>query len=84
MIPARKSVREEAAVTDSTQAPVAEKIDNMKFLPPVPGLGDVTTQTLEVAVADSVLGKRQPADALKSEASKATKLMEENKKKFGA
>src|SRR5688572_28785027 len=41
MIPARKSVREEAAVTDSTQGPVAEKIDNMKFLPPVPGLGDV-------------------------------------------
>ncbi len=83
MIPARKSVREEAAVTDSTQAPVAEKIDTMKFLPPVPGLGDVTTQTLEVAVADAVLGKRQPAAALKTEAAKATKLMEENKKKFG-
>jgi multiple sugar transport system substrate-binding protein len=83
MIPARKSVREEAAVTDSTQAPVAEKIDNMKFLPPVPGVGDVQAQTLEIAVADAVLGKRKPADALKSEASKASQLMEENKKKFG-
>jgi multiple sugar transport system substrate-binding protein len=84
MIPARKSVREEAAVTDSTQAPVAEKIDNMKFLPPVPGLGDVQTRTLEVAVADAVLGKQKPADALKKAASNASQLMEENLKKFGA
>ncbi len=84
MIPARKSVREEAAVTDSTQGPVAEKIDNMRFLPPVPGLGDVQAQTLEIAVADGVLGKQAPAEALKSAASKASQLMEENKKKFGA
>ena len=60
MIPARKSVREEASVTDSTQGPVAEKIDTMKFLPPVPGLGDVQAQTLEIAVADAVLGKQKP------------------------
>ncbi len=84
MIPARKSVREEAAVTDSTQGPVAEKIDTMKFLPPVPGLGDVQAQTLEIAVADAVLGKKQPAEALKSAASKASQLMEENLKKYGA
>jgi multiple sugar transport system substrate-binding protein len=84
MIPARKSVRESAAVTDSTQAPIAEKIDTMKFLPPVPGLGDVQAQTLEIAVADAVLGKQKPDAALKSAASKATQLMEENQKKFGA
>jgi multiple sugar transport system substrate-binding protein len=84
MIPARASVREEAAVTDSTQGPVAEQIDNMRFLPPIPGVGDVQTQTLEVAVADAVLGKAQPADALNGAADKATQLMEENKKKFGA
>ena len=56
----------------------------MKFLPPVPGLGDVQAQTLEIAVADAVLGKKQPADALKAAAAKATQLMEENLKKYGA
>jgi multiple sugar transport system substrate-binding protein len=84
MVPARKSVRDSAAVKDATQGPIAAQIDKLRFLPPVPGLGDVQAQTLEIAVADAVLGKRQPADALKTAASKATKLMEENKKKFGA
>ena len=83
MVPARKSVRESAAVKDTTQAPIAAQIDQMRFLPPVPGLGDVQAQTLEIAVADAVLGKSKPADALKSAASKATQLMEENKKKYG-
>ena len=84
MIPARKSVREEAAVTDSTQGPIAEQIDNLRFLPPIPGVGDVQAQTLEIAVADAVLLKAEPADALNSAADKASQLMEENKKKFGA
>jgi multiple sugar transport system substrate-binding protein len=84
MIPARKSVREEAGFADMTQAPVADQIDNMKFLPPVPGLGDVQAQTLEIAVADAILGKSSPADALKDAAAKASKLMEANKEKYGA
>ncbi len=84
MVPARKSVRDSAAVKDTTQAPIAAQIDKLKFLPPVPGLGDVQAQTLEIAVADAVLGKEQPANALKQAASKASKLMEQNKKKFGA
>jgi multiple sugar transport system substrate-binding protein len=84
MIPARKSVREEAGFADLTQAPVAEQIDSMRFLPPVPGLGDVQAQTLEIAVADAVLGKSSPADALKDAAGKASKLMEANKQKYGA
>lgn len=84
MIPARKSVREGAAVKDSTQAPIAATIDTMKFLPPVPGLGDVQAQTLEIAVADAVLGKQSPQAALKAAASKATTQMVANKKKFGA
>lgn len=83
MIPARASVRESANVTSSTQAPVAAKIDSMKFLPPVPGLGDVQSQTLEIAVADAVLGKASPKEALESAQGKATSLMEANLKKFG-
>ena len=84
MIPARKSVRETPAVTDSVQGPIAKQIDNLRFLPPIPGLGDAQAQTLEIAVADAVLGKRKPDQALKEEAAKATKLMEANRKKYGA
>jgi len=84
MVPARKSVRESAKVKDTTQGPIAEQIDSLKFLPPVPGLGDVQAKTLEIAVADAVLGKKQPAAALKDAASQASKLMEANKKKFEA
>lgn len=84
MIPARKSVRESAQVQQSTQGPIAAQIDTLRFLPSVPGLGDVQAQTLEIAVADAVLGKQQPAAALKSAAGKANQLLAANKKKFGA
>jgi len=83
MIPARKTVRESADVTAMTQAPVAEKIDTMKFLPPIPGLGDVQAQTLEIAVNEATLLKRSPADALKDAAAKATSAMQANLKKYG-
>ncbi len=68
----------------STQAPVAGQIANMKFLPPIPGVGDVTAQTMEIAVNQAVLLKQAPAEALQSAARKADQLMEENRKKFGA
>jgi multiple sugar transport system substrate-binding protein len=84
MVPARRSVRESEAVTSSPQGPIAKEIDKLRFLPPIPGVGDVQAQTLELAVADAVLGKRQPADALHTEAGKASKVMEANLKKFGA
>jgi multiple sugar transport system substrate-binding protein len=83
MIPARKSVRETAAVQNSAQGPIAKQIQNLRFLPPVPGLGDVQAQTLEIAVANAVLLKQAPDAALKEAAAKATKLMEANKAKFG-
>ena len=83
MIPARKSVRESAGIASSTQAPVADKIDTMHFLPPVPGLGDVQAQTLEIAVNEATLLKKSPADALKTAASQATSAMEANLKKYG-
>jgi multiple sugar transport system substrate-binding protein len=83
MVPARKSIREGSAVTSSTQAPIAESIDTMRFLPPVPGLGDVQAQTLEIAVNEATLLKTSPEDALKDAAAKATTAMEENLKKYG-
>ena len=84
MVPARASVRESAAVTQTTQAPIAAEIDDMRFLPPVPGLGDVQVQTLEIAVAEATLGKKSPEEALKEQAARATKLMQDNQKKFGS
>jgi multiple sugar transport system substrate-binding protein len=81
MIPARLSEREGAA--KFPQAPIAEVIDAMHFLPPVPGLGGVQAESLEPAVANGVLGKEKPADALGAAASKATELMERNRESFG-
>jgi multiple sugar transport system substrate-binding protein len=83
MIPARESVREEGALDGLVHAPIAEQIDNMRFLPPIPGVGSVQAETLEVAVANGVLGKNAPEEALKTEAKKATQLMEKNLKQFG-
>ena len=82
MIPARESVRS-SVIGGTVQEPIAEQIDNMRFLPAVPGLGPVQAETLEVAVADGVLGKASPEEALKREADRASKLMQENLEKFG-
>ena len=82
MIPARKSVRADA-VKGKPQEVIAEQIENMHFLPPVPGVGGVQAETLEPAVANGVLGKGEPADELKSAASKANQLMERNRESFG-
>jgi multiple sugar transport system substrate-binding protein len=82
MIPARESVRE-TALEGTVQQPIAEQIDSMRFLPGVPGLGTVQAETLEVAVADGVLGKASPEEALTREADRATDLLQENLERFG-
>ena len=82
MIPARKSVRDDA-VKGMPQEVIAAQIENMRFLPPVPGLGGVQAEALEPAVANGVLGKGEPADELKSAADKANQLMERNRESFG-
>jgi multiple sugar transport system substrate-binding protein len=84
MIPARNSAREEKEFTDSVQYGIKDQIDALHFLPPVPGLGDVQPDTLEVAVQEGVLGKRPAEQALSDAASKATQLMKQNQEKFGA
>ncbi len=83
MIPARNSVRDSADFKGLTQAAVAEGADNMHFLPAVPGIGDVQSQTLEKAVNKAVLMQQSPKDALTSAATAADKLLDENRKKFG-
>ncbi|WP_294567923.1 ABC transporter substrate-binding protein [uncultured Arthrobacter sp.] len=83
MIPARESVREEGALDGTPQEPIAEKVDSMKFLPPVPGLGTVQAETLEVGVDNAILGEQEPKEALSKVAAKASQLMEENQASFG-
>lgn len=83
MIPARESVRDSGVLDGTVQQPIADQIDAMRFLPAVPGLGPVQAETLEVAVADAILGKATPEEALTREAGRATQLMEENLEKFG-
>jgi multiple sugar transport system substrate-binding protein len=84
MIPARNSAREESEFTGSVQYGIKDQIDALHFLPPVPGLGDVQPQTLEVAVNEGVLGKKSPQDALSGAAKNATELMKQNLEKFGS
>jgi multiple sugar transport system substrate-binding protein len=83
MIPARLSEREGGALDDMPQAAIAETIDSMRFLPPVPGLGGVQAEALEPAVANGVLGEAAPADALGRAASQANELMQRNRESFG-
>ncbi|WP_159802986.1 ABC transporter substrate-binding protein [Arthrobacter zhaoguopingii] len=83
MIPARTSVREGGALDGTPQEPIAAKVDSMKFLPPVPGLGTVQAETLEVGVDNAILGEQEPKEALSKVAAKASQLMEENQASFG-
>ena len=83
MIPARNSAREEQAFTSSVQYALNDYLDNVRFLPAVPGLGDVQPQTLEVAVNEAVLQKTAPDAALSKAADNATELMQDNLAKFG-
>lgn len=83
MIPARNSAREDASYTESPQSVLDPYLDNLQFLPAVPGLGDVTPPTVEVAVNEAVLGKASPQQALSRAAENATKMMQENIEKFG-
>jgi multiple sugar transport system substrate-binding protein len=84
MIPARNSERESQEFAQlKEQATVSQAVDSMRFLPQVPGLGDVQAQTLEVAVNEATLLKKEPKVALDQWAAAATKVMQQNKKKFG-
>ncbi|WP_298458729.1 extracellular solute-binding protein [uncultured Cellulomonas sp.] len=82
MIPARSEARETPEFRASPQAAVADAIPSMRFLPTVAAVGEVQAQTLETAVADSVLGRAEPAAALSAAAERATALMQGNLQKF--
>jgi multiple sugar transport system substrate-binding protein len=84
MIPARNSAREDSAYTDAPQAVLTDYLKNLHFLPAVPGVADTIADTVEVAVNEAVLGKTPVKDALAKYQDAATKLLQQNKEKYGA
>ena len=79
------SVRESSEFTKlNVQNTRAQQLPHAVFPPTVPGIGDVTTPTYELAVNQVVLGKAQPKEALDSAAAKANQLLEDNRQKYGA
>lgn len=83
-IPARASVRETPEFQElEVQNVAAQQLDYVKFPPAVPGIGEVTAPTFELAVNEAVLGKKSPKAALDEATSKANELLTANKKKYG-
>jgi multiple sugar transport system substrate-binding protein len=83
-VPARKQVRESAEFKAlPEQAALASQIDDLHFPPPVPGIGDAMAE-LNKAVNEAVLLKSEPAKALSDAATRADKILEANRKKYGA
>lgn len=82
-IPARKSVRESEEFQNmQPQATFAEQVSYLNFIPPIPGVGDVQTNAVDLAVNEAVRLKKSPKEALDGAASKADQLLEENKQKY--
>jgi multiple sugar transport system substrate-binding protein len=84
MIPARNSAREEAAYTDAPQAVLDDYLENLHFLPAVPGVADTIADTVEVAVNEVILGKTPVEEALAKYQDAATQLLQENQEKYGS
>jgi multiple sugar transport system substrate-binding protein len=83
-IAARASVRDSAEFQQlEVQNIAAQQLDYVKFPPAVPGIGEITAPTFELAVNEAVLGKKSPKQALDDATQKANELLAANKKKYG-
>jgi multiple sugar transport system substrate-binding protein len=83
-VPARKQVRESAEFKAlKEQAALATQVDDLHFPPAVPGIGDALAE-LNKAVNEAVLLKAEPGKALADAAARADKILEANRKKYGA
>ncbi|GGP79043.1 ABC transporter substrate-binding protein [Streptosporangium pseudovulgare] len=83
MIPARNSARQDPQIADLPQIKLAADPDVFHFIPAIPGVGDVQSKALELAVAKAVLKQSSPAEALKEGVASADKLLADNKRKYG-
>ena len=83
-VPARNSVRNSREFKAlKHQSTFAREAEYVRFPPAVPGIGDAQLE-MEQAVNRAVLMKQSPKQSLDQAASKANKLLEQNKKKYQA
>jgi multiple sugar transport system substrate-binding protein len=82
-VPARKEIRESAEFKALTeQAAIGSQIDNLHFPPAVPGIPDAMA-TIDTAVNEAILLRKEPGKALADAAGKANQILEQNRKKYG-
>jgi multiple sugar transport system substrate-binding protein len=82
-VPARKEVREGAEFKAlAEQAAIGTQIDYLHFPPSVPGIPDALV-TIDTAVNEAILLRKEPARALADAAAKANQILEQNRKKYG-
>ncbi|BCJ53974.1 sugar ABC transporter substrate-binding protein [Actinoplanes sp. NBRC 14428] len=82
-VPARKEIREGAEFKGlKEQAAIGAQIDNLHFPPSVPGIPDAMG-TIDTAVNEAILLRKEPGKALADAAAKASQILEQNRKKYG-
>jgi multiple sugar transport system substrate-binding protein len=84
-IPARETARESQEFKNLQWQPVlAKELDYVHFPPPVPGIADVYYGSLDPAINEAVLLKKEPEAALDEAAQKADELLKANRQKYQA
>jgi len=82
-IPASKTVLESQEFKSiSPEDKLAEELDYAHFPPALPGISDVLTQ-FWTGYQAAILGKAEPAAALKDSAAKANQILKANQSKYG-
>jgi multiple sugar transport system substrate-binding protein len=82
-VPAAKTLAESSEFTAiEGLKPFADEVPDVHFPPAVAGVTDALTAMYD-AVNAAVLGKNDPASALRSAANKASQILTQNKKKYG-
>ncbi|MEU8229563.1 ABC transporter substrate-binding protein [Actinoplanes sp. NPDC048967] len=82
-VPARKEIRDSADFAAlKEQAAIGTQIDNLHFPPSVPGIPDALA-TVDTAVNEAILLRKEPGKALADAAAKANQILEQNRKKYG-
>ncbi|GAA3335956.1 extracellular solute-binding protein [Amorphoplanes nipponensis] len=82
-VPARKEIRDSPAFAAlKEQAAIGTQIDNLHFPPSVPGIPDALA-TVDTAVNEAILLRKEPGKALADAAAKAGQILEQNRKKYG-
>jgi multiple sugar transport system substrate-binding protein len=78
-------VRESQEFADlQEQSTIAEQVPYVRFVPGVPGIGDVQPESFDQAVNEAVLLQNDPKTALDEAAQRADQILEENREKYEA